>query len=105
MPKAFSKNSFFNEYCLILNNDIKLCEGALGQLIDFAKNNPHSIITAPKVFDFSAFLISKDIYHEVGPFDENLKGGSLRRLGLYSKDRRKRNIYSSMSNVPSLSCR
>ena len=75
--KVFSQNSFFNEYCLILNNDIKLCEGALESLIDFAKNNPRSIITSPKIFDFSAFLISRDIYNEVGPFDENLKGGSL----------------------------
>jgi len=66
-----------NQYCLILNNDIELNDGVLEPLPNFAKNNPRSIITSTEGFDFSAFLISKNIYDAVGPFDENLKGGAL----------------------------
>jgi SAM-dependent methyltransferase len=65
------------QYCLILNNDLLVFDNSLDCLLEFAKNNPRSIITSPKTFDFSAFLISKQIYNEVGAFDENLKGGSL----------------------------
>lgn len=66
-----------NYFCVILNNDTKLQEHTLQPLIQFARKHPHSIITAPNVNDLSAFLISKSIYIEVGPFDENLKGGTL----------------------------
>jgi GT2 family glycosyltransferase len=45
--------------------------------MDIVKNIKVERITSPEVNDFSAFLISKEIYNEVGPFDENLKGGTL----------------------------
>ena len=65
------------DQCLLLSNDTELQEGTLQSLPEFAKQHPRAIITAPAVNDLAAFLISKSIYEEVGPFDENLKGGSL----------------------------
>jgi len=64
-------------HTLILNNDVELSPNVLDPLVKFGMENPRFIITSPGIFDFSAFLISKDIYETVGPFDENLKGGSL----------------------------
>jgi len=64
------KHVFSEEpYIVLLNNDVELLPGSLKVLIEFERENKRQIIYAD-TYGFSAFLLPKEVYERIGPFDE-----------------------------------
>lgn len=74
-----------DEYCLVLNNDTEIPPYFYSKLLSYnlpfvtgisvgeTKDHPGSWTQPVESPDFSAFLIRKDCWERVGPFDESMK--------------------------------
>ena len=73
-----------SDMCLIMNNDVILCDGSVNKLMNLA-NNPeykkYGIIYGPEIYDnriehgylWSCFLFRKELYEKLGEFDERIR--------------------------------
>lgn len=56
-------------YIVLLNNDVELLPGSLKALVEFEVEHKGQLLYAD-TYGFSAFLLPRDVYRQVGPFDE-----------------------------------
>jgi len=61
---------------LLLNNDIELLPGSLKALMEFEAENKGKLIYGD-TYTFSAFLLPREVYEHVGPFDEWYRGPTI----------------------------
>ena len=82
--EAFYKEG--GDYALVLQNDVELFTNVVKPLLQFACNSNCGIITGVEVdsngeirsaYVFSSFLIKRELYKAVGPFDEMILGQGL----------------------------